>query len=88
MVNIAAVVRGRSSGALSIGVAYLIWYYGVGIIGNTRTATYSNLVPVVALAAAWLHLGEVPSAGQIAGAGVILAGISLAQIRTVRQPRS
>lgn len=76
------------AGALSIGLAYLIWYYGVRIIGNTRTATYSNLVPVVALAAAWLHLGEVPSAGQIAGAGVILAGLTLAQVRIARQPRS
>lgn len=76
------------AGALSIGVAYLIWYYGVRLIGNTRTAAYSNLVPVVALIAAWFHLGEVPTAGQIAGAGVILAGITLAQVRTARVPRS
>lgn len=76
------------AGALSIGLAYLIWYYGVQRIGNTRTATYSNLVPVVALAAAWIHLGEVPSGGQLLGAGVILAGITLAQVRTTRQPRS
>lgn len=76
------------AGALSIGLAYLIWYYGVQLIGNTRTAAYSNLVPVVALIAAWLHLGEVPAAGQVLGAGVIIAGITLAQVRTVRQPRS
>lgn len=76
------------AGALSIGIAYLIWYYGVRQIGNTRTAAYSNLVPVVALIAAWLQLGEVPNAGQLAGAGVILTGLTLAQIRTTRQPRS
>lgn len=76
------------AGALSIGVAYLIWYYGVRVIGNTRTAAYSNLVPVVALLAAWLQLGEVPNPGQVVGAGVILAGITLAQVRTTRQPRS
>jgi drug/metabolite transporter (DMT)-like permease len=76
------------AGALSIGIAYLIWYYGVRAIGNTRTAAYSNLVPVVALIAAWLHLGEVPSVGQVAGAGVILAGLTLAQVRTTRHPRS
>lgn len=75
------------AGALSIGVAYLIWYYGVRQIGNTRTAAFSNLVPVVALLAAWLHLGEVPSAGQLLGAGVILGGLTLAQVRP-RQPRA
>ncbi|HSJ05311.1 MAG TPA: DMT family transporter [Longimicrobiales bacterium] len=69
------------AGALSIGVAYLIWYYGVERIGNTRTATYSNLVPVVALAAAWLRLGEVPLPGQVLGAAVIIGGITLVQRR-------
>jgi drug/metabolite transporter (DMT)-like permease len=67
------------SGALSIGLAYLIWYYSVGRIGNTRTAAFSNLVPVVALGAAWVQLGEVPTLGQLLGTGVILAGITLAQ---------
>ena len=67
------------AGGLSIGIAYLIWYHGVQQIGNTRTAAYSNLVPVVALLAAWLHLGEVPAAGQVAGAAIIIAGITLAQ---------
>jgi drug/metabolite transporter (DMT)-like permease len=74
------------AGALSIGLAYLIWYQGVRLIGNTRTAAYANLVPVVALTAAWLQLGEIPRAGQLLGAGVILAGITLAQVR--RSPRS
>jgi drug/metabolite transporter (DMT)-like permease len=76
------------AGALSIGLAYLIWYYGVRQIGNTRTAAYSNLVPVVALIAAWLQLGEVPGAGQLVGAAVILAGLTVAQVRVTRQPRS
>lgn len=75
------------AGALSIGVAYLIWSYGVSQIGNTRTATYTNLVPVVALLAAWLQLAEVPTHGQVLGAAVILGGITLAQATTrVRPP--
>jgi drug/metabolite transporter (DMT)-like permease len=69
------------SGALSIGIAYLIWYYSVRQIGNTRTAAYSNLVPVVALCAAWAQLGEVPTAGQVLGTAVIIGGITLAQRR-------
>jgi drug/metabolite transporter (DMT)-like permease len=76
------------AGALSIGIAYLIWYYGVTHLGNTRTAAYSNLTPLVALLAAWLQLGEVPAAGQVAGAGVIIAGVTLAQVRGGRPVRS
>lgn len=69
------------AGAMSIGVAYLIWYHGVRQIGNTRTAVYSNLVPVVALAVAWAWLGETPSLRQVIGALVIIGGVTLAQAR-------
>jgi len=67
------------SGLMAIGVAYLLWYRGVQRLGNTRTAVYSNLVPITALVTAWIWLGEVPSGVQIAGAAVILAGLWLAQ---------
>ena len=67
------------AGVLSIGVAYIIWYYGVEKLGNTRTSAYSNLTPVIALAVAWLWLGEVPTAAQVAGMVVILSGVSVAQ---------
>jgi drug/metabolite transporter (DMT)-like permease len=67
------------AGALSIGLAYMIWYNGVRVIGNTRTAAYSNAVPVVALAVAWLWLGEAPSAGELIGSAVIIGGVTLAQ---------
>jgi len=67
------------AGSLSIGLAYLIWYYGVGVLGNTRTSAFSNLTPVIALAAAWLTLGETPSAWQLAGGAVVLAGVTLTQ---------
>jgi drug/metabolite transporter (DMT)-like permease len=67
------------AGVLSIGVAYIFWYYGVAQLGNTRTSTYSNVVPVIALLTAWLWLGEVPTSAQIAGTAVILTGVSVAQ---------
>ncbi|MEJ2184314.1 MAG: DMT family transporter [Gemmatimonadota bacterium] len=69
------------SGILGIGVAYLLWYAGVRHLGNTRTATFANIVPVLALAVAWLWLGEVPNLRQVAGAAVIIAGVSLARHR-------
>jgi drug/metabolite transporter (DMT)-like permease len=67
------------AGVLSIGVAYIIWYYGVQRLGNTRTSTYSNVVPVVAMAVAWMWLGEVPTAAQLFGTAIILGGVSVAQ---------
>ncbi|HEY0304729.1 MAG TPA: DMT family transporter [Longimicrobiales bacterium] len=67
------------AGVLSIGVAYIIWYYGVEKLGNTRTSAYSNLTPVIALLVAWIWLGEVPTAPQVAGMAVILSGVSVAQ---------
>ncbi len=67
------------SGVLSIGAAYSLWYYGVQHLGNTRTAVFNNLVPVVALAVAWAWLGEVPTALQLGGAGIIVAGVSLSR---------
>jgi drug/metabolite transporter (DMT)-like permease len=62
-----------------VGIAYLLWYRGVQRLGNSRTAVYSNLVPVAALLTAWLWLHEVPTGLQIGGATVILAGISMAR---------
>jgi drug/metabolite transporter (DMT)-like permease len=69
------------AGALSVGVAYLIWYGGVRRIGNTRTGVFSNLTPAVALLVAWLWLGEVPTAGQLGGMAIIIAGVTLTQRR-------
>jgi drug/metabolite transporter (DMT)-like permease len=67
------------AGVLSVAIAYLIWYIGVGILGNTRTSTYSNLVPVLTLVIAWIWLHEVPRVGQLVGAAVIIGGVTLAQ---------
>lgn len=65
------------SGVLSIAVAYLFWYRGVRVLGSTRTATFSNVVPVLALVVAWVWLGEVPTLLQVAGAAVIIGGVRL-----------
>ncbi|MFC1662247.1 DMT family transporter [Gemmatimonadota bacterium] len=68
------------SGVLAIGMAYLLWYRGVQLIGNARTAAYSNITPIIALAVAWAWLGEIPSGLQITGAAVVLTGLSLARL--------
>lgn len=76
------------AGFLSVGLAYLLWYRGVQKLGNTRTAVYSNLVPVAALLTAWLWLGEVPTGTQLAGAAVILAGLTASRLAQSPGPSS
>ena len=76
------------SGFLSIGLAYLLWYRGVQRLGNNRTAVYSNLVPVAALFTAWVWLGEIPAPLQLAGAGVILTGLTVARLGQSPGPSS
>ncbi|MEK9500636.1 EamA family transporter [Gemmatimonadota bacterium DH-20] len=72
------------AGVLSISVAYALWNRSVRRIGNSRTAVYSNLVPVVALIAAWVALGERPTLLQVLGAAVILGGLRLTRRRPAR----
>ncbi|HEX8903560.1 MAG TPA: DMT family transporter, partial [Longimicrobiaceae bacterium] len=65
------------SALFAIGLAYLIWYRGVEKIGNTRTAIFSNLSPVVAVVAAAVLLHEHPSEWALAGAALTLGGVML-----------
>jgi drug/metabolite transporter (DMT)-like permease len=66
-----------ASGVLSLAVCFILWNYGVKRIGATRTSIYSNVQPIVALLTAWPMLGEVPTLGQISGAGITFAGVYL-----------
>jgi drug/metabolite transporter (DMT)-like permease len=65
------------SATFAIGLAYLIWYRGVERIGNTRTAIFSNLTPVVALFAGVVLLNEKPAALALLGAALTLAGVMI-----------
>jgi O-acetylserine/cysteine efflux transporter len=49
----------------------------------SQVAPFTLLVPVVGIAAAWVALGEVPTAAELAGGAVVPAGLAL----TVRPPR-
>ncbi len=73
------------SGAFAIAIAYFIWYYSIRRLGNTRTAVYANSIPIVALAIAWLTLGEVPTTLQLLGAGSIVAGTILVRLGRIER---
>jgi drug/metabolite transporter (DMT)-like permease len=72
------------SAVFALFVAYLIWYVAVQRIGNVRTAMYSNVTPIAALAVAVLWLGERLTLDEIAGAVAILTGMALTRFVTAR----
>jgi drug/metabolite transporter (DMT)-like permease len=65
------------SALLALNVAYLIWYIAVQRIGPSRTAIYSNVVPLVAMAVAAVWLGEPITPAKAIGAAAVLGGIAL-----------
>lgn len=67
------------SGALSIGLAYIMWNNGVKIIGAVRTAAYQNLVPVLGLVFGLVLLGEQLTSLQWIGAASTISGIILSR---------
>ena len=76
------------AGVMSIAVAYLLWYRSVERIGSSRTSAFSNLVPLVALVVAWFWLGERPAAIQLAGAAVIVGGVSVTRYAREKEAES
>jgi drug/metabolite transporter (DMT)-like permease len=74
------------SGAFAIALAYFIWYHSIRQIGNTRTAVYSNFIPVVALVIAWLMLAEMPTWLQLLGAAAIVGGTILVRLGRIERP--
>ena len=63
------------SGVLSTGLALPMWSYGVRQAGAAQAAIIQNLVPIVAIVAAWLTRGESASTAQIFGGLLILGGL-------------
>lgn len=68
-----------ASGALSIAAANVLWTFGVKRIGPRRTSAFNNLIPVLAIALAYVTLGEKVSLLQTAGASVTLIGVWFAR---------
>lgn len=63
------------SGILSTGLALAMWSYGVKHAGAAQAAMIQNLTPIVAMAAAWVWLGETINAAQALGGGMIIGGL-------------
>jgi drug/metabolite transporter (DMT)-like permease len=74
------------SAVFALCVAYVIWFTAVQRIGNTRTAIYSNMVPIAAMVVAWAWLGERPGPIKIAGAAAIVLGVALTKVQPEKTP--
>jgi drug/metabolite transporter (DMT)-like permease len=63
------------SGVVALSLALVLWFFSVRKVGNSQTAVYSNLQPVLAVVFAWLLLAETISSSLLLGAAVIFVGI-------------
>jgi len=68
------------SSLFALCVAYTIWYVAVREIGSARTSAYSNLLPIVAMATAYVWLGEPLGLDKLGGAAAVLAGVALTRL--------
>jgi drug/metabolite transporter (DMT)-like permease len=64
-------------------LAFLWWNLALRRLGPSRTAAFSNLVPVFGVAAAWLVLGERLDGLQLAGGALAVVGVLACQGRVV-----
>jgi drug/metabolite transporter (DMT)-like permease len=79
-VSVAAWASLVFSALLALNVAYLIWYVAVRQLGPARTAIYSNVVPIVAIAVAAVWLKEPLTRSKLVGAAAVLTGVALTRL--------
>lgn len=65
-------------------LGYWLYVSALEILGPGRTSLFANLIPVVAVAAAYLILGERLAPNQLAGGAVAVGGVWLATARGAR----
>ena len=69
------------SGIFAIGLAYLIWNFGIKNVGTLRTGTYQNLVPVLGVLFGLIFLGEKLHFLQYLGCLLTIGGIVLSRYK-------
>ena len=82
LVSLASVI---ALGAGGTGIAYLLYYYVMNTLGAVRASGVTLLVPITAVFWGVALLGETLSAPIIIGMLVILAGVVLTNLRTMRR---
>lgn len=72
------------SGLFAIGLAYLVWNFGIKNVGAVRTGTYQNLVPVLGVLFGFIFLGEKLHFLQYLGCLLTIGGIILSRYKKGR----
>lgn len=72
-------------GILTSGAAFLIFNIGIKLIGVTAAAVNQLVFPAVAVIVSYFTLGETVNIPELAGMGLIIAGIAIAQILSRRR---
>ncbi|NKB87628.1 MAG: EamA family transporter [Acidobacteria bacterium] len=72
-------------GAVVVAGGQMLWYSGLRSTTTLQVTLASSLSPVIGVAAAYLVLGEVPMRAQFIGGAIILAGIALGILASLRK---
>jgi drug/metabolite transporter (DMT)-like permease len=75
-----------TSGAITSGLGYVIWYTALPALGATRAAIVQLLVPVLAAVGGVVLLSETLTERLVIAAAVTLSGVAFAMFRPARQP--
>lgn len=65
------------SALFALAFSYVAWYTSVKRIGNSKTAIYGNITPIMTVVFAYLFIAEKISLSQAIGALIILTGVYL-----------
>ena len=65
------------SGVLSSGLTQPMWHFGVKYAGTAHAAIVQNLIPLIAILAAWVISGDTPTGAQVCGGILIIGGLVL-----------
>ena len=72
---------------LANALAWVLWLYALRSLSAGAAGLGTLAIPVVGVVAAWLQLGERPSAGEAAGMALIVGGLALLVWRGIAQGR-
>lgn len=67
-------------------LAFILFNYGVKVLGATKAETFTNIIPVITAIFAYYMLGEDLGFQKLFGIAVVLSGLFLAQFKTRKRP--
>lgn len=80
-ISAAGLLLALASGAITSGMGYALWYRVLPRLDASTAAIAQLSVPVIAVAAGALLLGEAPTAKLVLSGAIVLGGIALATVR-------